>query len=275
MKTKLIFMMLLPFMLVGCDSAPVDSSVSLDPSVSIDPSSQIDTSNILASLSDQQAIASYIVENAKEWDNVFKNMFFTNYTMDVYYSMTYQENVMSVHNRIQVSDDAVIYQINVEQHEKDYYFVKGSTDWLAYSYNLTSEKYEQVTNEDFPSHQAGETIEATKNRMVKEASLYVTFENYYDKFVFDKEENEYYCSSIIICNLDDDIYPFDIAAKEVHVKFFEGDIISMSAKYVAVQDGQDAETVFAAEAAAGSSYRFEITNIGRTVVQEPTNIVKE
>lgn len=300
--------MLLPFTLASCDRTMVNRNESsdLDTSIPVDASSILD---ILSSMgSDEQAIASYIVENATEWDNVFKNMFFTNFTMDVYFSVSYEGISVDQHNHIEVSDDAVIYQLGVESHQRDYYFVKSSPDWLAYSYNLESEKYEPVTLEYFgggskepvaeqeepvaeqeepaesseapvesseaPAEQKM-TMEQVKDNLVREASLYVSFEKYYDQFVFNDEEEEYYCEGVVVCDLDDQTYgDYDIAARKVHVKFFEGNLVSMEAEYTGISSQLTAEEAFAQMEQANAKSTFKITNIGRTVVEEPQNIVK-
>ena len=254
MKSKVFFLMLLPFALASCARTHTHKSGETS--------------------SNDLEIARYIANNAKEWDDAFKDMYFTNYTMDVYVSITEGSISLSAHNHIEVSDDALLYQLDVDNHQTDLYFAKDTPDWLVWGYDVELRQYKPMYLEDFNGRYNCETVEELKDRLAQEATLHVSFESYYNQFVFDEEKCEYYCKGIVVCDLEDSIYSFDLAARNVHVKFFEGDIVSMSAEYVGVTGDQDPKDVFDLAKQQGQSYRFDITNIGTTVVQEPRNIDK-
>ena len=261
MKHKFLTLFALPFLMCSCTLDEI-----------------LEKLNLMGA--SEEEIMQYAVENAEKWDDAFENMFFTNYTMDVYFDSHFAISNGEIvelgehyqhHNHLEVCDTAVLYQIGVESHDYDIYMEKSGSEWLAYRYKDESKMYESITIQELHGS-IDLTIEEAKNRMVDEASLYVTFKNDYEKFTFDEENHEYYCEGIIRCDLSDEIYgEMDLAARKVHIKFEKGQLVSMAASYVCYEDESKIQEYFEK---VGDAYTFEITNIGRTVVQEPTNIKK-
>lgn len=222
-------------------------------------------------------VAEYIVENAEKWDDAWEDMFFTNFTGNIYMTMPHPINEVeteTLNNYLELSDDAILYVIgqNFPTPYEAFYVEKVNDVWSAYRFDDASEKY---ISYDPVEAQRAESVKEFKDKLASEASLFISFKTYYDKFVFDKEKNEYYCESIIAVDLDDNVYrSIDLAARKSHVKFEKGKIVSISAEYVCYnkEEVSDPALVFEEEAKKGISNRFEFTDINKTVVKRPTNI---
>ena len=255
---KLLFLLAAPLMLCGCDQLKELSN----------------------QLGGDDKVAEYIIQNAEKWDDAWEDMFFTNYVMDVHATTAYSngEQTMSesMHNHLELNDNAILYVLGADTEipHESYYVENANEVWKAYRFDGASRNY--LPYDPVETGRA-ETVQQFKDKLASEASLFISFKNYYDKFVFDKDKGEYYCESIISVDLDDQVYKtMDLAARKSHVKFEKGKLVSISAEYVCVyaNEGLSAEQVFEQTDKAGASYRFEIKDINKTVVTRPTNIVE-
>ena len=254
---KFLFLLAAPLILCGCDQL----------------------TELSKQLGGDDKIAQYIVENSEAWDDAWEDMFFTNFTMDVQYSFHYEFNGQSVdysvHNHLELDDNAILYQIDVDEPTEmgALYVGKEGDGWIALDYNPQTQKYAEVNPLEGSIHGKGpfESYQAFKDSLASEATLSISFKSYYDKFTFDKEKNEYYCESIMFLDLNDEIYgTFNLAARKAHVKFEQGKLVSISAYYVGLEsEDDDPEQLFEE---FGDTYHFDITKINKTVVAKPTNL---
>ena len=227
-------------------------------------------------VNDDASAAQYIIDNAEKWDDAWEDMFFTNYTMDVTYSMSYEGQTYSTRNHLELNDDAILYQLDVDYPDEmnAVYVGKEGDVWKAYLYDQDTHTYGEVdpTAEKVAGKGPTATVQEFKNELAKEATLSISFKSCYDKFVYDEENKEYYCESIIYMDLDDSVYgaDYNLAARKAHVKFEKGKISSISAFFAPLR-GADASAEEMFEQ-LGDTYHFSITKINSTVPAKPANI---
>ena len=157
MKHKFLMLFALPFLMCSCTLDEILEKLNLKGA-------------------SEEEIMQYAVENAEKWDDAFENMFFTNYTMDVYFDSHYAISDGEIvelgehyqhHNHLEVCDTAVLYQIGVESHDYDIYMEKSGSEWLAYRYKDESKMYESITAEEL--HGSNDlTIEEAKKALSDE-----------------------------------------------------------------------------------------------------------
>jgi len=191
------------------------------------------------------------VEDAVEWDNIFKGFKLTDFSLYVY------------HGTETVVDDDTNYCIATEN--AAYYCIPGSAEFYAFknedgSYggyfkNQATDKFEKMTPEQAESSFIGATIEAV---------LEVSFEDNFDKFTYDAENATYTCDEIIEAMS----YNFDgsqsmpLYCHTSEVKIVDGKINYISCEY----SNGDPD---------GERMAFTYFNIGMSKVEIPQSVIDQ
>ena len=191
------------------------------------------------------------VDNALSWDDAFKNFKLTNFTMDVIFEYTSQNENHTNHCVVT---------------EKDaYYCIPDSNEF----YTFTNEDGTYTTYKRRGSNDPFVLLKDKSSTYLvgaqTETVIQVSFEENFEKFTYDEKTASYVCADVIeaICydfdgNVLDTLYCYDNV-----VKLVDGKISYIGASYYFEEDELE-----------DSSKSFKYYNIGISAVEVPQSVIE-
>lgn len=190
------------------------------------------------------------VDNALSWDNLFKNFKLTNFTMDVH--MVYPDGIQN--NHCVVTEKAAHYCIPGE----------GGTEFYTVT-NADGTCTTYMRNEENIFVKLADTSDQYLVGAQTETVLQVSFEDNFDKFVYDEATGSYVCKEVIEAisydfsgEMSETVYCYNNV-----VTVTDGKITSISSEYYFDPD----------ELLEGEHKSFKYYNIGFSVMEIPQSVI--
>ena len=192
------------------------------------------------------------VDDALSWNNAFKGFKLTNFTMDVYFESI--DGTMTQNNHCVVTDDAVYYHI---PGGREYYSVRNADGTCTTYYNsyYDDNKTFVVLDSTEDSYLVGAQVETV---------IQISFEDNFDKFVYDPETGSYVCKEVVQAeyfNQRGESYGYLYCYDSV-VKLVDGKISYISAYYYMYEEQLEYEIK-----------HFVYANIGMSAVEIPQQVI--
>ena len=190
------------------------------------------------------------IDNAVSWDNLFKNFKLTNFTMDVH--IVHPDGIQN--NHCVVTEKAAHYCIPGE----------GGTEFYTVT-NADGTCTTYMRNEENVFVKLSDTSDQYLVGTQTEAVLSVSFEDNFDKFVYDETTGSYVCKDVIEAisydfsgEIAEAIYCYNNV-----VTVTDGKITSISSEYYFDPD----------ELLEGEHKSFKYYNIGFSVMEIPQSVI--
>lgn len=193
------------------------------------------------------------VDDEISWNDAFKGFKLTNFTMDIYFKSL--DGDMNQHNHCVVTDDAVYYHI---PGGREYYSVRNEDGTCTTYYH----RYYDTGDTGFVRLESTEDSYLVGAQV--ETVLQISFEDNFDKFVYDPETGSYVCADPIQAeyfNQRGESYGYLYCYDSV-VKLIDGKISYISAFYYFDEDEINYETK-----------QFIYANIGMSAVEIPQSVI--